>query len=188
MTVRHNFHNFLRWRHRQVFLTGFCFSRQVYLLVQVYVNNITGSGVTIWRRCDQNRMVPGSNTTRRSAWLRDPTSLQSSQWPSGRVCKRKWLTSGKWSTSAAFLIMAPSWPWGSQIAVKKMTISFYKRLNRNREIRNTPIWVLSDIWRLTRVRDTKFGMSLVKCYWMPQNARVTTFTVLELLRENQQMG
>ena len=30
------------------------------------------------------------------------------------------------------------------------------------------------------------GMSIMKCYWMLQNARVTAFTVSELLRENQQ--
>ena len=29
-------------------------------------------------------------------------------------------------------------------------------------------------------------MSLLKCYWMLQNARVTAFTISELLRENQQ--
>ena len=29
-------------------------------------------------------------------------------------------------------------------------------------------------------------MSLIKCYWILQNARVTAFTVSELLRENQQ--
>ena len=28
--------------------------------------------------------------------------------------------------------------------------------------------------------------SLIKCYWMPQNARVTAFTASESLRENQQ--
>ena len=28
-------------------------------------------------------------------------------------------------------------------------------------------------------------MSLIECYWMLQNARVTAFTVFELLRENQ---
>ena len=31
-------------------------------------------------------------------------------------------------------------------------------------------------------------MSLMECYWMLQNARVTSFTVLELLRENQLVG
>ena len=29
-------------------------------------------------------------------------------------------------------------------------------------------------------------MSLIKCYWMLQNARITAFTVFELLKENQQ--
>ena len=43
-------------------------------------------GVIIWgewpsglRRCSKNRKVPGSNPTRRSAGLRDPTSLQGSR-------------------------------------------------------------------------------------------------------------
>ena len=31
-------------------------------------------------------------------------------------------------------------------------------------------------------------MSLIECYWMLQNSRVTTFTVFELLRENQLRG
>ena len=31
-------------------------------------------------------------------------------------------------------------------------------------------------------------MSLIECYWMLQNARVTAFTVSELLRENQHGG
>ena len=31
-------------------------------------------------------------------------------------------------------------------------------------------------------------MSLMKCYWMQQNARVTVFTGSELLRENQEEG
>ena len=39
------------------------------------------------RRCDQNWKVPGSNPARRSARLRDPTSLRGSRWASGRICK-----------------------------------------------------------------------------------------------------
>ena len=38
-----------------------------------------------------------------------------------------------------------------------MTIYFYKGLTRNPEIGNTPVRVLPDIWRLGRVRDTKFS-------------------------------
>ena len=42
-------------------------------------------------------------------------------------------------------------------------------------------WGKLDIPNLAR-------MSLIKCYWMLQNARVTALTVSELLRENQQAG
>ena len=38
-----------------------------------------------------------------------------------------------------------------------MTIFFHKGLARNPEIRNTPIWVFPNIWRLGQVMDTKFG-------------------------------
>ena len=41
-----------------------------------------------------------------------------------------------------------------------MTIFVYKGLTRNPEIRNTPVLVLLDIWRLEQVRDTKFGMNV----------------------------
>ena len=41
-----------------------------------------------------------------------------------------------------------------------MTTFFYKGLTRNPEIGNTPVWVLSNIWRLGRVRDTEFGTIL----------------------------
>ena len=41
-----------------------------------------------------------------------------------------------------------------------MTIFFYKGFTRNPEIENTSVWVLSNIWRLGRVRDNKFGISV----------------------------
>ena len=41
-----------------------------------------------------------------------------------------------------------------------MTIFFHKRLTRNPEIRNTPVSVLPNIWRLGQVRDTKFGTNV----------------------------
>ena len=41
-----------------------------------------------------------------------------------------------------------------------MTISFYKRLTRNPEIRNTPVWVFSNICKLGQVKNTKFGTNL----------------------------
>ena len=69
------------------------------------------------------------------------------------------------------------------------TILFCKRLTRNPEIGNTPNefcpifgdWGKLEIPNLSR-------MSLIKCYWMLQNTRVTAFTNPKLLRENQQGG
>ena len=70
-----------------------------------------------------------------------------------------------------------------------MTIFFYQGLTRNPEIGNTPVWVLPNIWRLGRVMDTKFGTnSVIGCYWMLQNSRVTASTVFELLMKNQLGG
>ena len=67
-----------------------------------------------------------------------------------------------------------------------MTIFVYKGLSRNPEIRNTPVWVSSNIWTLGQVRDTKFGKNVsMKSYWMLQNVRYAAFTVSELLKENQ---
>ena len=41
-----------------------------------------------------------------------------------------------------------------------MTILFYKRLTRNPEIGNTPVWILPNIWGLGRVMGTKFGTNV----------------------------
>ena len=41
-----------------------------------------------------------------------------------------------------------------------MIIFVYKGLTRNLEIRNITAWVLPSIWRLARVRDTKFGTNV----------------------------
>ena len=40
------------------------------------------------------------------------------------------------------------------------TIFIYNRLTRKPEIGNTPIWVLPNIWRLGRLRDTKLGKNV----------------------------
>ena len=50
------------------------------------------------------------------ARLRDQTSLQGSWWPPGQ----KWKCSDQYLVNeAASSIMAQSWPWGNQVAVKK---------------------------------------------------------------------
>ena len=36
-----------------------------------------------------------------------------------------------------------------------MAISFYKRLTGSVEIKNTPVWVLPNIWKLGQVRNAK---------------------------------
>ena len=68
-----------------------------------------------------------------------------------------------------------------------MTISFYKRLARNPKIGNTSVWVLTNIWGELEIPNLA-RMSLMKCYKMLQNSRVTAFALSELLRENQQGG
>ena len=70
-----------------------------------------------------------------------------------------------------------------------MIIFLYKRLTRNPEIGNTPVWVrsISGEWGKLGIPYLA-GMSLIKFDWMLQNARVTAFTVSELLREKQQRG
>ena len=64
-----------------------------------------------------------------------------------------------------------------------MTIFFCKGLTRNRDIGNTLVWILTNIWTLGWIRDANFtGMSVIKCYWMLQNIRVTAlyhFWVIE---------
>ena len=45
-------------------------------------------------------------------------------------------------------------------ASEVMTIFIYKGLTRNPEIGNTPICGLPWIWRLSLVRDTKFGTNV----------------------------
>ena len=67
-----------------------------------------------------------------------------------------------------------------------MTIFFYKGLTRNPEI-EIPFFEFCSVsgdwgklWKLNLQQ-----VSLIECYWMLQNSRVTAFTVSELLRENQ---
>ena len=68
-----------------------------------------------------------------------------------------------------------------------MKVFFYKGLNRNLEIRITPFYFLSNIWRQGRFRNTSFGTNVSNKKFLDRaNASVIAFTVSELLRENQQ--
>ena len=69
------------------------------------------------RRCYQNRKVPGSNPARRLAGPRDPAPLREAPGDplTGYVKRSDQHRRGE----AVPSIIAQTWPWGSQIAVKK---------------------------------------------------------------------
>ena len=48
----------------------------------------------------------------------------------------------------------------SSLALELWQLLFIMGLTRNLEIGNIPIWILSNIWRLGQVRDTKFDMNV----------------------------
>ena len=106
-------HNFPKWHHCQSFLTGFCFSCQVLLLVQVSCT------YHLWF-CSYDNF-----------FIRDWPEIRKSVIPPYGFCP----ISGDWD----------------QLGIANLA-----------------------------------RMSLLKCYWMLQNARVTAFTLSELLRKNQQ--
>ena len=58
------------------------------------------------------------------------------------------------------LVTGPSLMSISFLVLELWQFLFIKRLTRIPEIGNTPVWVLLNIWRLGRVRNTKFGTSV----------------------------
>ena len=70
-----------------------------------------------------------------------------------------------------------------------LTIFFYNELTTNSKIGNTPVELcpISTDWGKLGIPNLA-RMSLIRFYWMQQKARVTAFTVTELLREDQQGG
>ena len=70
------------------------------------------------RRCIRIGRIPVQNLTRRSARLRDPTSLRGSQWPSGQKCKMQWLTLSQWGCPLDN---------GPKLAVGQPNSSFFKK-------------------------------------------------------------
>ena len=64
------------------------------------------------------------------------------------------------SSLLSSLVTGPSFMSRSSRYHRIMTIFFYRILTRNPEIGNTPVWVLPNIWRLGRIRDTKFGTNM----------------------------
>ena len=96
-----------------------------------------------------------------------------SQFPIGRHCQIFWRCS-------VFLVKLSYWSKfqiniisGSGVT----TASFYKGLIRNPEIRNTPVkfWPIFGDWSKLGIPNLALR-SLIKCYWMLKNTRVTAFT------------
>ena len=56
-----------------------------------------------------------------------------------------------------FEVVVVGWKRGGGGGIK---IAFHKGLTRYPEIGNTRVWVLPNIWRLGRVRNTKFGTNI----------------------------
>ena len=70
-----------------------------------------------------------------------------------------------------------------------MTISFVRDWPEIRKLKTPPseFCPISGDWGMLQIPNL-VGMFLMKCYWMLQNARVTAFSISDLLRGNQQRG
>ena len=58
------------------------------------------------------------------------------------------------------LVTAPSFVSVSLLVLELWYLLFIRDLGRNQEIKNTPIWIFSNMWRLRQIRDTKFSMNV----------------------------
>ena len=81
-----------------------------------------------------------------------------------------------------FLVKFSYW---SKIHVNIVAGSGVARETRKSEIPPSEFFLISGDWGKLGIRNQGW-MSLMKSYWMLQNARFTVFTVSELIRENQQ--
>ena len=78
--------------------------------------------------------------------------------------------------------------------IRNINLQFWRKTRRKRQgnykNRKYPRLSFAQYRETGLSRNTKFetNVSNIKCYWMLQNARVTAFTVSELLREKQQGG
>ena len=87
------------------------------------------------------------------------------------------------------LVTGPSFTSISSLVLELWQFSFIRDWQeiRKSEIPPSEFCPISgdwgELWILNLAR-----MSLIECYWMLQNSRVTAFTVFELLRENQLRG
>ena len=86
--------------------------------------DIRGEWPSELRRCNQNRKVPCSNHTRRSAGLRDPASLRGSRWPLDQACTNALINIG--------LVRLSPWEW----PIVGLGIAKYQFENKNPRRKN----------------------------------------------------
>ena len=87
------------------------------------------------------------------------------------------------------LVTGPSFMSISSLVLELWQFSFIRDWPeiRKSEIPSSEFCPISGDWGKLWIPNLA-RMSLIECYWMLQNSRVTAFTVLELLRENQLEG
>ena len=85
------------------------------------------------------------------------------------------------------LVTGPSFLSISSLVLELWEFPFIRDRTRNPKIGNTPILVLSNIWRLGRVRNAKFGTNVFDKMLM-NVAKCQGFRLSQLLRENQSEG
>ena len=85
-------------------------------------------------------------------WLQIGKMIMTSQFPTWRHRRFFWCR----FFLLLSLVTGPSFISKSSRVLELWQFFFYKGLTRNSEIRNTPVWVWPNIWRLGPVRDTKF--------------------------------
>ena len=89
----------------------------------------------------------------------------------------------------SILVTGPSFMSTSSLVLELWQFSFIRDWPeiRKSEIPPSEFCPISGDWGELWIPNLA-RMSLIECYWMLQNSRVTAFTVLELLRENQLEG
>ena len=87
------------------------------------------------------------------------------------------------------LVTGPSFMSTSWLVLELWLFSFMKNWLeiRKSKIPLSEFCPVSGGWGELKIQNLA-RMPQIKCYWMLQNARITVFTVSELLRENQQGG
>ena len=124
------------------------------------------------------------------------SGLQSApNWPKIREMTMMWQFSDMTSSSnfleiflffLSSLVTGPSFKSISSLVLESWQFYFIRDWPeiRKSEIPSSEFCPISGDWDELWIPNLA-RMSLIECYWMLQNSRVTAFTVFELLRENQ---